>query len=151
MTDSTKAKPIYKRLSEQVSELSNPQRSDTFIRQFRDAVREGEFRAVYVPGERFDMPKQFTRRGKSETYTKNTKEMLFEYTPEFEEWFANVNKELAVARKGGSLKPTLENLEAGLVDFEELARLTQEKMQASHEKGRQLGKSRGKKARTSRK
>lgn len=145
MTNSSGDKPVYKRLSEQVRELSNPQRSDTFIRQFRDAVREGDFRAIYVPGERFEMPKQFTRRGESESYTKDSKEMLFEYTPEFEEWFGNINKELAVARKGGNIKPTVENLEAGLVDFEDLARQTQEKMQASYKKGQQLGKSRAKK------
>lgn len=135
----------YKRLSEQVQELTNAQRSDTFVRQFREAVRQGEFKAIYLPGERFTMPKQYTRRGKSGTYQKDTKEMLFEYTPEFEAWFDDMNRELAVSRKGGSIKPTIETVEAGLVDFEALARETQEKMQASFEKGQALGKSRAKK------
>ena len=135
----------YKRLSEQVQELTNAQRSDTFVRQFREAVRQGELKAIYLPGERFTLPKQYTRRGKSGTYQKDTKEMLFEHTPEFEAWFDGVNRELAVSRKGSSIKPTLETVEAGLVDFEALARETQEEMQASFEKGQALGKTRAKK------
>ncbi|WP_261663391.1 hypothetical protein [Deinococcus sp. Marseille-Q6407] len=138
----------YKRLSEQVLELTNPQRSDTFVRQFREAVRQGELKAIYLPGERFTLPKEYTRRGKSGTYQKDTKEMLFEYTPEFEQWFDEKNRELAVSRKGGSIKATVETVEAGLVDFEALARETQEKMQASFEKGQQLGKSRTRKTGT---
>ncbi len=134
----------YKRLSEQVNELANPQRSDTFVRAFREGVRQGDFRAIYLTGERFMMPKVYSRRGGGDSYQKDTREMLFEYTPEFEEWFNNINKELAVARRGGSLKATVENIEAGLVDFEELAKQTQKKMQASHDKGRQLGQSHSK-------
>ncbi|MDO4264742.1 MAG: hypothetical protein Q4C67_11145 [Deinococcus sp.] len=141
----------YKRLSEQVQELTNAQRSDTFVRQFREAVRQGEFKAIYLPGERFTLPKQYTRRGKSGTYQKDTKEMLFDYTPEFEAWFDGVNRELAVSRKGGSIKATVETVEAGLVDFETLARETQEKMQASFEKGQALGKTRAKKPASRRK
>ncbi|WP_189643768.1 hypothetical protein [Deinococcus piscis] len=133
----------YKRLSEQVQELVNPQRSDTFIKRFREAVRTGEVKAINLPGERFTMPKQYTRRGQSGTYQKDTKEMLFEVTPEFEAWFEEQNKDLAVSRQGGQVKVTEETLAAGLVDFEALARETQEKMQASFEKGQQLGKSRG--------
>ncbi|GHG07756.1 hypothetical protein GCM10017783_20380 [Deinococcus piscis] len=134
----------YKRLSEQVQELTNAQRSDTFVRQFREAVRQGNFKAIYLPGERFTLPKQYTRRGKSGTYQKDTKEMLFEHTPKFERWFEDMNRELAVSRKGGSIKATVETVEAGLVDFEALARETQQKMQASFEKGQALGKSRSK-------
>lgn len=132
----------YKRLSEQVQELVNPQRSDTFIKRFREAVRTGEVKAINLPGERFTMPKQYSRRGKTGTYQKDTKEMLFEVTPEFEAWFEEQNKDLAVSRQGGQVKVTEETLAAGLVDFEALARETQEKMQASFEKGQQLGKSR---------
>ena len=134
----------YKKLSEQVQEVANPQRSDTFIGKFREAVREGELKAAYLPGERFTMPKQFTRRGTNETYTKDTRDMLFEYTPEFEEWFEEVNRELAVSRKGGSIKASVENIEAGLISFEELAEKTRQKMQANFKKGQALGKSRSK-------
>ena len=135
----------YKRLSEQVQELTNAQRSDAFVRQFREAVRQGELKAIYLPGERFTLPKQYTRRGQSGSYQKDSKDMLFEYTPEFESWFEGVNRDLAVSRRGSNIKPTLENVEAGLVDFEVLARETQEKMQASFEKGQALGKTRAKK------
>ncbi len=69
--------------------------------------------------------------------------MLFEVTPEFESWFEEQNKDLAVTRQGSSLKPTVENIQAGLVDFEALAKETQARMQASYEKGQKLGKSRG--------
>ncbi|GGO29249.1 hypothetical protein [Deinococcus humi] len=133
----------YKKLSEQVHELNNPQRSDTFVKMFRDAVRDGKFEAAYLP-ERFTMPKQFTRRGSEDTYQRDTKEMLFEVTPKFEKWFDEVNRELAAARKGGTIKPSVEAIEAGLVDFKKMAAETRKKMQASYEKGQALGQTRSK-------
>ncbi len=133
----------YKKLSEQVHELNNPQRSDTFVKMFRDAVRDGKFEAAYLP-ERFTMPKQFTRRGSEDTYQRDTKEMLFEVTTKFEKWFDEVNRELAAARKGGTIKPSVEAIEAGLVDFKKMAAETRKKMQASYEKGQALGQTRSK-------
>ncbi|CAM3830645.1 hypothetical protein [Deinococcus frigens] len=133
----------YKKLSEQVHELSNPQRSDTFVKMFRDAVRDGKFEAAYMP-ERFTMPKQFTRRGSEGSYQRDTKEMLFEVTPKFEKWFDETNRELAAARKGGTIKPSVEAIEAGLVDFKQMAAETRKKMQASYQKGQTLGQSRSK-------
>lgn len=133
----------YKKLSEQIHELSNPQRSDSFVKLFRDAVRQGKFDATYMP-ERFTMPKQFTRRGSEGTYQRDTKEMLFEVTPKFEKWFDEVNRELAAARKGGTIKPSVEAIEAGLVDFKKMAAETRKKMQASYEKGQALGQTRSK-------
>jgi len=134
----------YRKLSEQVRELSNPQRSDTFIKLFREAVREGKIEGAYLP-ERFTMPKEFTRRGAEGTYQRDAKEMLFEVTPKFEKWFEGVNRDLAASRRGGTVKPTLEAVEAGLVDFKAMAAETRKKMQASFEKGQVLGKSRAKK------
>lgn len=134
---------VYRKLSEQVHKLSNAQRSDTFVKMFRDAVRDGKFEAAYMP-ERFTLPKQFSRRGDSDTYQRDAKEMLFQATPAFEKWFEQTNRELASARKGGSIKPSLENIEAGLVDFKTMAAETRKKMQASYEKGRALGKGRAK-------
>lgn len=133
----------YRKLSEQVHKLSNAQRSDTFVKMFRDAVRDGKFEAAYMP-ERFTLPKQFSRRGDSDTYQRDAKEMLFQATPAFEKWFEQTNRELASARKGGSIKASLENIEAGLVDFKSMAAETRKKMQASYEKGRALGKGRAK-------
>ncbi|MBZ9714847.1 hypothetical protein [Deinococcus multiflagellatus] len=133
----------YKKLSEQVQELSNPQRSDTFIKLFREAVRQGKFDAAYMP-ERFTMPKQFSRRGSEGTYERDTREMLFEQTKAFDEWFDETNRALASARRGGNVKPSVEAIEAGLVDFKTMAEETRRKMQASYEKGQALGKSRSK-------
>lgn len=133
----------YKRLSEQVQEPANPQRSDTFVKRFREEVRLGNIKAINLPGERFTMPKQFTRRGEGDNYQRDTREMLFEVTSESESWFEEQNKDLAVARQGSSLKPTVENIQAGLVNFDALAKETQARMQASYEKGQKLGKSRG--------
>ncbi|MBB5234674.1 hypothetical protein HNQ09_002117 [Deinococcus budaensis] len=45
----------YITLSEQVGRLSNPQRSDAFVRRLREAVRTGELEAAQVPG-RFTLP-----------------------------------------------------------------------------------------------
>ncbi|GGL01075.1 hypothetical protein [Deinococcus radiotolerans] len=135
----------YKKLSEQVLELSNPQRSDTFVKLFQEAVRSGKIDGAYLP-ERFTMPKQFTRRGSEDTYQRDTREMLFDHTPDFETWFEETNRELAAARRGGNIKPTLEAVESGLVDFQSMVEETRRKMQASFEKGQALGKGRAKTA-----
>ncbi len=133
----------FKRLSEQVKELSNPQRSDTFVKAFRNAVRDGRIEAAYIQ-ERFTLPKSFTTRGGSDTYSKDSRDMIFDVTPEFEAWFQDLNKSLAVSRRGGKIKPTVENIEKGLVDFRALAEETRRKMAASFDKGQQLGASRAK-------
>lgn len=133
----------YKKLSEQVQELSNPQRSDAFIKRFRDAVREGEFDAMTLP-ERFTMPKQFNRRGAEGSYQRESKDMLFDVTPAFTKWFDALNTELAASSRASKIKPSLEAVEAGQVDFKALAEETRRKMQASYEKGQHLGNSRSK-------
>jgi len=133
----------YKKLSEQVMELSNPQRSDTFVKLFQEAVRSGKIDGAYLP-ERFTMPKQFTRRGSTDTYQKDTRDMIFDHTPDFEAWFEETNRELAAARRGGSIKPSMEAIESGLVDFQTMVEETRRKMQASFEKGQALGKGRAK-------
>ncbi|WP_155298752.1 hypothetical protein [Deinococcus kurensis] len=133
----------YKKLSEQVMELSNPQRSDTFVKLFQEAVRSGKIEGAYLP-ERFTMPKQFTRRGSTDTYQRDTREMIFDHTPDFDAWFEETNRELAAARRGGNIKPSLEAVESGLVDFQSMVEETRRKMQASFEKGQALGKGRAK-------
>lgn len=136
----------YRKLSEQVQLLTNPQRSDTFVKEFKNAVREGDIEGAYLSNERFELPKAFTRRGSQETYNRSMREMIFEVTPKFEKWFEDKNRELAATRRGGSIKPTIETIEAGLVDFSELAKATRQKMQASYNKGQSLGKSRARTA-----
>lgn len=131
----------YRKLSEQIQDLSNPQRSDVFVKQFREAVREGRFDATFLT-ERFTMPKTFSRRGAEGTYQRDTRDMLFEVTPDFEAWFEETNEALSSSRRTSNVKPTAENIAAGLVDFKTLAEETRRKMQASFEKGQQLGKSR---------
>lgn len=133
----------YRKLSEQVQKLSNPQRSDTFIKMFRNAVREGKFEAAYI-SERFSMPKAYSKRGSNDTYSKDAKEMIFDVTPAFDKWFEGVNRDLAASRRGGRIKPTVEAFENGLVDFKTLAAETRQKMEASFKKGQSLGKSRAK-------
>lgn len=132
----------YTTLSEQIKRLSNPQRSDVFVKRLRDAVREGELEAAELP-QRFTLPKTYRRRGSDETATRDVREMVFEPTPEFEAWFARVDEELSAGReRRARVKPTLENIEAGAVDFRALAEETRRKLNASFEKGQTLGKSR---------
>ncbi|GHF58507.1 hypothetical protein GCM10017781_38490 [Deinococcus metalli] len=131
----------YTTLSEQVRKLANAQRSDAFVKEFRAAVRDGTFDAADLP-QRFTLPKAFTRRGQDDTYSRDVRDMVFEATPAFDEWFADMNTQLTPARRGGTIKPTYENIEAGLVDFKALAASTREKMQASYTKGQTLGNSR---------
>jgi len=133
----------YRKLSEQVNHLTNPQRSDTFVKLFRNAVREGKFDGTYMP-ERFTLPKSFNRRGGGDVYSRDAKEMLFELTPVFEKWFDQTNRELAASRRGGKIRPTVEAIEAGLVDFKAMAEETRQRMQVSFKKGQSLGKSRAK-------
>jgi hypothetical protein len=45
----------YLKLSDQVGKLTNPQRSDTFVKAFRTAVREGQFEAIDIKS-RFELP-----------------------------------------------------------------------------------------------
>lgn len=133
----------FRKLSDQVQDLSNPQRSDTFVKRFRDAVREGKFDAIHLT-ERFTMPKQFNRRGGEGHYQRDTKDMLFEVTPAFTKWFDAINKELVASRRSGRVKPSLEAVESGALNFKDLAAETRKKMQASYAKGQALGKSRAK-------
>ncbi|MFC4454194.1 hypothetical protein [Deinococcus sonorensis] len=133
----------YAKLSEYVERLTNPQRSDTFVKQLRNAVREGDIDAADLP-ERFELPKEFKRRGSEDSYRKTARDMVIEVTPAVEEWFANVNREMASGRRGAAPKPTLENIQAGVVDFKALAEETRRKMGASFDKGQALGKSRAK-------
>ncbi len=131
----------YITLSDQTKKLHNPQRSDTFVKQLRHAVLEGEIEAADTPG-RFELPKKFAKRGSNETYTRQVKDMIIDATPAFEAWFASVNQKLAPARAGGKVPVSVESIEAGLVDFKALAAETRKKMGASFEKGQRLGKSR---------
>lgn len=133
----------FRKLSDQVQQLSNPQRSDTFVKLFRSAVREGEFDAVYIP-ERFSLPKQYAKRGSEEKYAKDAKDMVFEVTSEFETWFERVNNDLSGGRRAARVKPSLEAIERGEVDFMTLAQETRRKMEASFHKGQNLGQSRAK-------
>ncbi|AFZ67468.1 hypothetical protein [Deinococcus peraridilitoris] len=132
-----------RKLSDQVQQLSNPQRSDAFVKMFRSAVREGRFDAAYVP-ERFTLPKQYARRGGDDRYSKDSKEMIFEVTPAFEHWFDSINQDLSSGRRAARVKPSLEAFESGELDFKALAEETRRKMDASYKKGQSLGKSRSK-------
>lgn len=136
----------YVKLSEQLQNLSDPQRSDAFVKQFREAVRKGQFDAADLP-ERFTLPKHFRKRGSDQTYQREVKDMLFESSPEFEAWFSETDQALlATNRRTARPKVNAENIEAGVIDFKALAEETRRKMQASYEKGQTLGKSRSKAA-----
>ncbi|WP_407543056.1 hypothetical protein Q0M94_23785 (plasmid) [Deinococcus radiomollis] len=137
----------YVTLSDQVKKMHNPQRSDSFVKELRSAVREGDVLAADLP-TRFELPKQYAKRGSDATYSRSVKDMVIDATPKFEAWFEKVNKELSPARSGGRVKVSVEAIEAGLVDFKALAAETRKKMGASFSKGQALGKSRSGKAKT---
>lgn len=132
----------YAKLSEQINELTNPQRSDAFFKQFRDAVREGDIEAADLP-ERFELPKQYRRRGADETYSRTVKDMVVNVTPAYKKWFDEVNEALStVTRRAAAPKASLEAVEAGDVDFAAMVEETRRKMQASFKKGQTLGNAR---------
>jgi len=76
----------YITLSDQVKKLHNPQRSDTFVKQLRTAVREGDVMAADLPA-RFSLPKQYAKRGSEATYNRTVRDMVIDATPAFEAWF----------------------------------------------------------------
>ncbi len=137
----------YVKLSDQIKKMHNPQRSDSFVKQLRTSVREGDVTAADLPS-RFELPKKYAKRGSDITYTRSVKDMVIDATPKFEVWFEKVNKELSPARSGGKVKVSVEAIEAGLVDFKTLAAETRKKMGASFSKGQALGKTRPGKAKT---
>ncbi|ULH17346.1 hypothetical protein MF271_19340 (plasmid) [Deinococcus sp. KNUC1210] len=131
----------YITLSDQIKKLGNSQRSDSFVKKLREAVREGEIDAADLPGHRFELPKQFSKRGSTETYSRTVRDMIIDGTPEFEAWFQEANKDLSSTRSG-KIRVSAENIDAGLVDFKALAAQTRARMQASQSKGQALGKGR---------
>ena len=132
----------YSTLSDQVKKLTNPQRSDAFFRQFRDAVREGKIEAADLPG-RFTLPKEYRRRGAEGTYTRDVKNMVVNVTPAYEKWFAGVDEELNTrVRRTAAPKASLETVESGEVDFAAMVEETRRKLQGSYTKGQTLGQSR---------
>lgn len=132
----------YEKLSAQVEQLTNPQRSDAFVKQFRNAVREGKIEAADLP-ERFELPKEYRRRGADETYSRSMKDMVVDVTPAYKKWFDGVNVELSQnARRTATPKASLEAVESGDVDFSAMVEETRKKLQASFAKGQTLGNAR---------
>lgn len=132
----------YEKLSAQIENLTNAQRSDAFYKQFREAVREGKIEAADLP-ERFELPKEYRRRGADETYTRTVKDMVVNVTPAYKKWFDGVNESLStVTRRTAAPKVSLEAVEAGDVDFAAMVEETRKKMQASFAKGQNLGNTR---------
>lgn len=114
------------------------------VKQFRAAVRDGELEAADLPS-RFTLPMQFRTWGSDETRSWEMRDMVIKQTPELEAWSTRANEELANTQgRTPKVQVTVENIEAGAVDFKALAEETRRKMQASFEKGQQLGQSRTK-------
>lgn len=135
----------YRKLSDLVGNLEDPQQSDTFVKLFRAAVRDGRIIATDLP-ERFTMPKNFNRRGVEGMYQRDTREMVYEATPKVEKWVEETRAALAQARiRTRKVKLTSEAAESGEVDFKALAAETRRKMQVKHENGQKLGQGRSRK------
>jgi hypothetical protein len=113
----------YSTLHAEVGRLTDAGCCDAFAKAFRDAVREGIIQATELPSL-FTLPKVFYRQGRQGTYQRSTQDMVFEHTPAYEDWFANINRELAGRRRYNDLKPILMTIQASLVDFEHLAGAT---------------------------
>lgn len=120
------------------------------LRATAGVTRPGEFEAARRQG-RVTLPKTFRKRGSDETATRDTRELVIELTPACEAWFQQVNEKLAAAPIRGAgntkVKPTVENIESGAVDFQTLAEDTRRKIQAAYVRGQQLGQSRAQKTR----
>ena len=133
----------YAKLSDQVAQLDNPQKADSFVKLFRTAAREGAFDAVQVEG-RFTLPKEYKPRKEGGREQRDVKEMVFERTPAFDAWFEGVQQQLVGRARQPKVTVSLESIERGEVDFKALAEETRAKMTASFAKGQALGNSRAK-------
>ncbi|GHF58718.1 hypothetical protein HNQ07_004080 [Deinococcus metalli] len=131
----------YSTLSAEVGRLTEAGRSDAFAKAFRDAVRDGIIQATELPS-RFTLPKIFYRQGRQGTYERSTQDMVFEHTPEYEDWFANIDRELAGLRRYNDLKPILAIIQESLVDFEHLASATGQPPLPTYEQGETRSRSR---------
>lgn len=129
----------YKKLSALVEEFNQPQQSDKFVKRFYTAVREGVVQATRI-SERFTLPKEYSSRKEDSTYQRMSQEMVVEDSANLKAWLEETKEELSTAARRQQIKPTLESIEAGLVDFATLAEETRRKMQASYKKGQALGK-----------
>ncbi|QLG13310.1 hypothetical protein HLB42_20490 (plasmid) [Deinococcus sp. D7000] len=129
----------YRKLSELVNDLENPQQSDTFVKLFKAAVRDGRVVATNL-SERFTLPKTYIRRGTEGTYQRETREMLYEVTPKAERWIEETRAALVkTGIRTRKVSLTSEAAQSGAVDFKALAAETRRKMQARYEKGQKLG------------
>ena len=134
----------YRKLSEVVMELANPQQSERFVNMFRNAVREGAIDAIELK-ERFTLPKQYQRRGAEGSYARQKRDMVFEVTPKSDRWIKQATEDLGkVNTRGARTKvvPSLETVESGEVDFRALVEETRRNMEAKYNRGQQLGNSR---------
>lgn len=115
------------------------------MKLFKAAVREGKIEAMDLP-ERFTMPKVYVRRGAEGSYQRDTRDMLYDATAEAETWFKATAESLSkTTTRPRRVKPSLEAVESGSLDFTALAAETRRKMQAKYEKGQELGRSRSRK------
>lgn len=138
----------YRKLSELVLDVQDSQKTELFVRLFRNAVREGLIEAAELPGQRFVLPQLKRIRGSDgQTRQVEAREMVVKVTPALEGWMTQTLAEIESMGAGRRVrvKPSIEAIKEGAVDFEELARATRARMQNRFERGRQLGESRGKK------
>lgn len=134
----------YGKLSDLAIELNNPQHSDTFVKLFRAAVRDGKIEAMDAP-ERFTVPKMYKRRGAAGSYQRQARDMIYRDTPAVTAWFKGTKEALAnTPTRQRKAKPSLESVQSGEYDFAAAAAETRRKMQAKFEKGQKLGTSRAK-------
>lgn len=138
---------VYRKLSELVTELNNPQQSEIFVKLFKAAVREGKIDAMDL-AERFTMPKVYNRRGAEGTYQRDTRDMLYDNDAKAEAWVQATLETLSKAKTSARMpkvKIGKEAVESGAIDFQAAVEETRRKMQAKYEKGHQLGISRSRK------
>lgn len=120
------------------------QRSDTFVKRFKDAISEEEIDAGIYRQEKFTLPKLFHKRDQGGTHQKEIRDYIIQNDDKFQKWFEETNTSL-VATREGKVPVTLDNITSGLIDFADLVRGTREGIRQSKEKGRNLGLTHGKK------
>lgn len=136
----------YLQLSEVVNDhLINKQRADTFIKEFKSAVNDREFKAAPLPSTRFTQPKLFRHREGQTSYQKETKDYAIENSPAFHEWYAETNRRLTASREG-TVKVNMDTINGGLINFDDLFEAEASRLSRAKLKGATLGKTRGKAA-----
>lgn len=129
--------PRYRTLEDLSHQLKRPGSSLTFLKAFRNEVRQGHIDGAYLPGK-------FTLPGSTSSGTQRLRQhrnMIYLHTDQVEQWFTNFN----ASQQRLTVKVTAEAVINGDVNFQDLVQKTRQAMQQRYDHGQTLGRQQARK------